>query len=41
MAKINAMTPMKSILIATDFSDHADNALAYALKMAEFLEAKL
>ncbi|MEM6842626.1 MAG: universal stress protein [Bacteroidota bacterium] len=41
MAKINAMTPMKSILLATDFSDHADNALAYALKMAEFLEAKL
>ncbi|MEM8966976.1 MAG: universal stress protein [Bacteroidota bacterium] len=41
MAKINAMAPVKSILLATDFSDHADNALAYALKLAEHLESKL
>lgn len=35
------MKPHLSILVATDFSPTADNALTYALKLSEMLNAKL
>jgi nucleotide-binding universal stress UspA family protein len=35
------MTPPRTILVATDFSEHADRALDYAVELATRLGAKL
>ena len=35
------MSPVKRILVATDFSPHADRALAHALELAKLFEAEL
>ena len=35
------MTLPRTILVATDFSEHADHALAYAAELAERLDARL